>query len=169
MTITRNTLGQLYMQGIIDHTPLGICDTFVGGPSDCYNPYSNIKSQVLYNSTPYAYRQFAGYRNIGGPTYLDAAMSGELYRNNNYDDNFISNRIHPNMQSDEYGSAMDMELMMYGEEGKEVRKSLIESGRKAKEKFSNAHPMVKGFSALGLVAFALTALLKGKKGIFKKR
>lgn len=150
MTISKETLNQLYNQGIINYVPSEIYNAQLNMPANYENPYMHIKAQAMMGSR---YGQYAKYGNIGGPTYLDSAMRGELYNYNDYDN---------------YTPSKNIINMMYSDEDQEIFRSVVNTGKKAKKSYSEASPIVKGLSALGLVIFSLFALSKGKKNVVKK-
>ena len=134
-----DTLNQLYSQGILNYTPIELLDASPA-PIEYENPYKNIKAQALNAPEGYAYRPYAKYKKIGGPTYLDKAMGGNLYKNSNRDDSFtynVNTLANAYAFDDNYGSGMDLEEVAYGEEGKEIRQALTKGARNVKEKLEH--------------------------------
>ena len=140
MTVLPGSLDYLYYNGIIDHIP-----------------YEAYDMQPVMN----------------GSQYLNMAQQGALYNTYNSQDSFVRRKdSHQNEYSvlrqaygigNGIGRDVDYEVMANGEEGKNLRLSILDAAGKTKGKVSNSSNLTKGVLSAGVILLTLACLFKGKK------
>lgn len=156
MTVLPGSLNYLYNNGIVDHIP--------------YEAYT------MSPMTPSGYAQMAGvaHNPYAGADYLKMAQSGLLYNTYADSDTFMRNGAYPPQPQDRkfsqriynnegYGRDMDMEAMINGEDGRQVRKSISRKFQNVKDKLVNCPEWAKGILGLGLIALTALGIVKGFK------
>lgn len=156
MTVLPGSLNYLYHNGIVDHIP--------------YEAYT------MSPITPSGYAQMAGaaYNPYAGVDYLKMAQSGLLYNTYADSDSFMRDGAYPPRPQDRkfsqriynnegYGRDMDMEAMINGEDGKQVRKSIFDKIQNLKDKLVNCPEWAKGIFGLGLIFLTGFGIFKGLK------
>ena len=162
MAILPGSLDYLYYNGIVDYIP--------------YEAYS------ISPMTPSGYAQMSGaaYNPYAGLDYLKTAQQGLLYDTYTHPDVFVKRNNHPTRPMDKkfsqriynnegYGRDMDMEVMINGEEGKQIRKSITDKFQDIKDKLVNCPEWAKGVLGIGIIALTGYGIFKGiRKPTVKK-
>ena len=156
MSVLPGSLDYLYHNGIINHIP--------------YEAY------MMAPMTPSGYAQMMGVaaNPYSGLNYLEMAQSGLLYNTYNTPDMYVRHGAYPPRpqnrkfsqriyNNEGYGRNMDMEAMINGEDGKQVRKSITNKFQNIKDRLVNGPEWAKGILGLGLIALTALGIVKGFK------